>query len=365
MRALSTQTSPPPRLGWVDVAKILGMLLIYIGHMGRGTGQLFPLLYAFHVPLFFLLSGFFALRAARRPFWQTLHRRTVTILVPWVVFSVIAILAHVLDRKGVQPPGLLRGYLESTVQGRRGHLLAPGLWFFPALWMTSLIFDVLARTFGRLAPSRWVPWAVIVAAVPLHVIGLLWNGASRQGPWLSAGWALIYVLYYAIGALVFPMLSRLAQPGLPPRTEAAILGVGVLAALAATWAYFEGPRFLMERLGWIRGGPPGAVITWDVLLALTLCAGVLVVARALAGSELLARMGKDVLIFCGMEAVTRLVVHALLRPLGLAPAAVTPLQCVVWAIVLLALTWYVVVPLMRPVLAWAERVTTPAALRRG
>ena len=57
------------RLIWIDLAKGIGISLVVIGHAGRGLMsaaipdemQILPLLdgaiYAFHMPLFFILSG--------------------------------------------------------------------------------------------------------------------------------------------------------------------------------------------------------------------------------------------------------------------------------------------------------------------
>ena len=57
------------RQNWIDIAKGVGIILVVVGHAGRGLqsagltdeGWLLPLMdraiYAFHMPLFFVLSG--------------------------------------------------------------------------------------------------------------------------------------------------------------------------------------------------------------------------------------------------------------------------------------------------------------------
>ena len=51
------------RLDWADVAKGIGIILVIAGHSIRDGGALFEiifkLIYAFHMPLFFSISGFF------------------------------------------------------------------------------------------------------------------------------------------------------------------------------------------------------------------------------------------------------------------------------------------------------------------
>jgi hypothetical protein len=69
---------PNRRIGWIDATRGIGIILVVYGHAERSlvTADLFPptpgilrqdeLIYAFHTPLFFLLSGLFAGRSAER-----------------------------------------------------------------------------------------------------------------------------------------------------------------------------------------------------------------------------------------------------------------------------------------------------------
>ena len=45
------------RVEWIDIAKFLGIFAIYLGHFGDSAGHAFTFVFAFHVPLFFFLSG--------------------------------------------------------------------------------------------------------------------------------------------------------------------------------------------------------------------------------------------------------------------------------------------------------------------
>lgn len=49
------------RLAWVDITRAFAMFAIYLGHLEEPAGRLWPFVYTFHVPLFFMLSGFFAI----------------------------------------------------------------------------------------------------------------------------------------------------------------------------------------------------------------------------------------------------------------------------------------------------------------
>lgn len=42
-----------------DIIKGIGILLVIIGHLAHGYGVLIPIIYTFHMPLFFIVSGYF------------------------------------------------------------------------------------------------------------------------------------------------------------------------------------------------------------------------------------------------------------------------------------------------------------------
>ena len=47
------------RIEWIDILKLLGMIAIFCGHLGEGSGRLRTFVFYYHVPLFFFASGRF------------------------------------------------------------------------------------------------------------------------------------------------------------------------------------------------------------------------------------------------------------------------------------------------------------------
>jgi fucose 4-O-acetylase-like acetyltransferase len=79
------------RIYWVDIAKLLGIFLVYYGHVveeisnkGNPFAFLqFKFIYSFHMPLFFILAGFFFKR--RHPSWlseikELFYKRVIPVL---------------------------------------------------------------------------------------------------------------------------------------------------------------------------------------------------------------------------------------------------------------------------------------------
>src|SRR5437588_18094 len=97
-------TAPPPRpsgrVQWVNVAKGIGITLMVIGHVGRGlknnhlpTPHVYDVadtaIYAFHMPLFFFLSGLFVVRGAQKSARTFFGSKVRTIVYPYFLWATL------------------------------------------------------------------------------------------------------------------------------------------------------------------------------------------------------------------------------------------------------------------------------------
>ncbi|PLS27708.1 acyltransferase family protein [Bifidobacterium parmae] len=147
----SISTKPAKtRITWVDVAKGVAMFLVFFGHLGT---QWFPALagtlaaiYTFHMPLFFVASGFFF--HARYSFGQLAKKRALMLLVPYYIFSVLALAKPVAQ--------LLSPSLYKSGGGSMGDVLSSiltiilaqgnaGLWFLWAVFTGQLLLWGVVR----------------------------------------------------------------------------------------------------------------------------------------------------------------------------------------------------------------------------
>lgn len=80
------------RINAIDVAKGIGILCIVLGHIVPNS-YVARWLYAFHVPLFFLLSGFtYSLKEDKKAFYLNKAKR---LLLPYLIFAVISIAIYI------------------------------------------------------------------------------------------------------------------------------------------------------------------------------------------------------------------------------------------------------------------------------
>jgi fucose 4-O-acetylase-like acetyltransferase len=223
----SSEASAPARLEWVDVAKGLGIALVVLGHTLRGlvnAGLLNPegpvqvvdrWIYAFHMPLFFILSGLFLARAGERPLRSFVADKLLRLGYPYLVWVTLQTLVMVLLSRYTNHPSHLSDLARAIYQPPMQ------FWFFYALLLQSLIFGVLWKTgMGRTG--------VLLVSL-LAWVSARWVPAGTWSPFLQAR---DYFPYLAIGILLGrpDLMERI---GSLPRSWAAAITLGGFGLVTA------------------------------------------------------------------------------------------------------------------------------------
>ena len=76
------------RYKWVDVSKAIAIIFVYLGHWVTQYTEAFA--YAFHLQLFFLVAGFFAVRTSNRKVCEWIPRQVRALLVPYFLWVLIS-----------------------------------------------------------------------------------------------------------------------------------------------------------------------------------------------------------------------------------------------------------------------------------
>ncbi len=210
---------------WVDIAKILALILIVVGHSANAVYTKY--IYWFHMPAFFLLSGYLVkLPDNWSSFRSWFSKRSREVLVPYCAYLVLVTLVryfyayrylHVLEASFVLKdlPDLLFG-------GRLIGGYYTVFWFFTCLLATQVIFALFNLV---LKDKRLVIAAVVVAYLFAHVEAWLIISHPLLVPW-DLDVALIAVAYYAIGYFCKKQLSSIS----PTATLAAVAASTLLIA---------------------------------------------------------------------------------------------------------------------------------------
>jgi fucose 4-O-acetylase-like acetyltransferase len=162
-----------PRNATIDIARGIGIVLVVLGHnwlVLEDKGELFRVIYSFHLPLFFFLSGVFLKDAA--PLGPFALSRADTLLKPYFVVLVILGVVEMLVPQtsplaGTRPLAYLSGVFYATTPT----IAWAPLWFLPHLFIASVVSMAILRTSKTL--SHPTVWLILVTSA-LLAAGIAW-----------------------------------------------------------------------------------------------------------------------------------------------------------------------------------------------
>ena len=81
-----------PRIAWVDVGKCIGIFLVVLGHCLPAGDPVKIMIYSFHVPFFFCLSGYIYNDSAEKgSFFLRVKNRFFRLIVPYAIYTLISL----------------------------------------------------------------------------------------------------------------------------------------------------------------------------------------------------------------------------------------------------------------------------------
>lgn len=138
------------RINYLDMARGIGMILVVIGHISYVAEPIRNYITAFHMPLFFLISGILIQYKGeeKAAFSVTFRKKVKSLMLPYLIFSVlyffiesVRLIIRDLDEWNV----VFRQVWQSfCLQG------VSALWFLPALFFGEVIFVWIRKHFGHI-----------------------------------------------------------------------------------------------------------------------------------------------------------------------------------------------------------------------
>ena len=212
------------RLDWIDVLKGLGIAAVVWGHSGSPYGYL---MFLFHMPLFFFISGYLYKPRTDRSWLKNTVGKARHLLVPYLFylcFITVPILALAVRARhplatAVDWQALFWG--GSLLSGAYGTF-----WFVTCLLVVQATYDLLQRQIRSV-------WLKVLIFSGFYLLAY-WESRYHEGvfvPW-NVDVALYAIGFYAMGHL-FKAKRWLEKP----RSRMLVLGVASVYALAFFSAY--------------------------------------------------------------------------------------------------------------------------------
>lgn len=282
------------RSNTVDTVKCLLILSIYVFHFGDTAGNWYLFFSCFHVPSFFMVSGFWAMRHPERSVWDFLKQAFFNYLLLWLCWVCIYPICYAL----AQGYGLSTtwGIFVQYFCGKRSGI--GGMWFVPAFFLVTLCYFIVSKLLSRLPRLTETAQALLHFALALAVYLLYRNHVdSGLRLFFSADQVPIYWMFYALGRVLFCGYEwlRRQKTGLQ-RTVLAVSAVLSFAYMAVIF-YDRGADL------W---GALGQAVPLFPLLAdavLPLC-GLFWIAKVI-GCRFLAQIGRNTLGLCLCEILVK------------------------------------------------------------
>ena len=217
------------RFGWIDHAKGIAILLVVIGHVWLGLYQagvieVTPLfswvidwIYAFHMPLFFVLAGMLASRSvAAKSLGAFLASKGRTIVYPYFVWSIIQTGLQLVFRSEVNHAENWSAILSIAYKP------VGQFWFLYSLF-------VLYVMFGALRALRCPVYGFVLLSFGLYLMS-----RAEFWPWEVAQGVASYGVFFALGVISEPQRIMHLVPGI---SKVIIVTVVAFAILSVAISY--------------------------------------------------------------------------------------------------------------------------------
>jgi fucose 4-O-acetylase-like acetyltransferase len=244
------------RIDWVDYAKGLGIVLVVIGHTLRGeltsakgselllAHQIDAWIYAFHMPLFFFLSGLFA-RSLRNKTPQDFFRSRWAILIhPYLIWSLIIHGTRSIAGMTDAPwPQFIANFWKVSYE-------PIGIfWFLYVLCLISSLYYLLFSNAWIKTLNR--SWVLVISTIASYTAYVVFKEAIA---WEPLRRSLAFFPYFCLGSLCQDLpniLSTLMQQR-SRRWQVMVAGFGAvtLGTIGNLWRpEFGEPNLLLASFG--------------------------------------------------------------------------------------------------------------------
>ena len=228
------------RINWIDTAKLIGIYLMILGHVemyGQGTLTVESLIYAFHMPLFFFLSG---LVDKQKELKETIIKSFRQLVIPYLCWYLINYLWWLIIAFYRHPEMYERTVNDAVFKPLLGMILAVGhdtsfstmayvqLWFIIALFWCKIASSFI---------SNCTAYAKLLFVVGTIVVSLVLSNVGIHLPFSIGSACMAFPIYY-LGVFVKDKVGDISIPNIAVWKKAIVVVVAFGLILVTT--YFNG-----------------------------------------------------------------------------------------------------------------------------
>lgn len=187
----------------LDIIKGIGIFLVVMGHVSENN-FISSFIYNFHMPLFFILSGYTYVKYSKKDIKHFSINRTKRLLLPYFIYGILTLsywifierfLRNQMDIPILKP--IINLFLATGMKD--GYVYNAVLWFIPCMFLTQLIFNFMYIKLKNYV--LYVSVCVISALFMIYgVYYYLHQDILIRLPWMIDVVG-VTILFYGIGSL--------------------------------------------------------------------------------------------------------------------------------------------------------------------
>ncbi len=202
-----------PRAEYLDIAKGIGILLVVWAH---GGGPFTKEIYAFHMPLFFLISGY--LYNQKVTWHDFLKKKFFSLYVPFLLCNgVFIVFDYITGLERLPAAKELNKVIKIALTLSKEGIFLGATWFLGALFAVSVIYKIADTMLEKYRYRRWMMTLLFAAFAYIAFRYTLMAKLSRT---------VILGGFFAVGVWVKEYGSRIIQRVKHWPVMDAVLGIG-------------------------------------------------------------------------------------------------------------------------------------------
>lgn len=292
------------RIDWIDVCKGIAIIFIYLGHWTTPNGRVEGFAYSFHLQLFFIISGFFAIKHREKSKKVFIFNQIEKLFIPFVFWAIINIIYFDMQEKKTIIQ-LITNF--TTLFTDYSNVVSPQLWFLPTLFTVSIVYYFLLKVLKKPIYILGISYLLYMVQVCLDTNPI---GQVILKPFIvffGISAVPTYLLWYAIGTTIFPTITKCMKvlEGEKCKKKSMLILLGVFVTLI-TWLFFA---FKVDFF-WA-SMKPGKLSdlmnikfiyqNYRMIATLIICITIMFISYVLRKSTFLLELGKNTLSLMGLE----------------------------------------------------------------
>jgi fucose 4-O-acetylase-like acetyltransferase len=215
------------RIQWIDLCKALGIYLVVFGHFLPVGTPLKVIIYSFHVPLFFILSGY--LLKTNRSWIAQIRHSVRSLLIPYFGFAAVSVIYYVIF------PANIMEIIPKFFFWRGETIWNEPLWFLFTLFVVDLIAYTLLCCLSALNKKpHTIPYHTILTALTIGALTMGYLIYWLRPPALSyfgLDKALCLLGFYLLGYLL--RKTQFVDVVIPKVTKGIWIGLFMFSCIIA------------------------------------------------------------------------------------------------------------------------------------